>query len=171
MVDWISEQVSARQSLEVESNKGVINQISTVSRGAHPLSVVALAIALAALVIAIATFVTVNPMLRLVWAAISAVIFRNPLRCFYAERKEMGSNQYKIVSALEGHHKRIEYRARLARRQTLEAMDTQVAIVLHSSGKSRLDYGQQPGLGGAIAPLPHAGYGTGTRTIHSYFQV
>ena len=65
VADWISEQVSARQSLDVESNHGVINQISTVSQGAHPLSVVALAIALVALVIAIGTFIAVNPMLRL----------------------------------------------------------------------------------------------------------
>ena len=64
VADWISEQVSARQTIDDESGKRVINQISTVARGAHPFSVVALAIALIKLVVAIATLVTVNPMLR-----------------------------------------------------------------------------------------------------------
>ena len=65
VADWISDQVSACQTLDDASSKKVINQISTVARGAHPLSVVELAIALAALVIAIVTFVAVNLMLRL----------------------------------------------------------------------------------------------------------
>ena len=74
--DWISEQVTARQTIDDASSKGLLNQICTVARGAHPLSVVALAIALAALIIAIATFIIVNPMLRLLWAAIAAISFR-----------------------------------------------------------------------------------------------
>ena len=53
---------------------GVINQISIVARGAHSLSVMALAIALVALVVAIATFVTVIPILRLLWAAIADIL-------------------------------------------------------------------------------------------------
>ena len=78
---WISKQVSARQTFDDASNKGVINQKSTVARGAHPLSIVGLAITLAALVIAIATFVAVNPMLRLLWAAKAAILFRGRLQC------------------------------------------------------------------------------------------
>ena len=58
VADWISKQVSARQTIDDASSKGVINKISTVARGAHLLLVVALAIALAVFVIAIATFVT-----------------------------------------------------------------------------------------------------------------
>ena len=60
VADWTNKQVLARQSQSDESNKEVINQISTVSRGAYPLSIVALAIALVALAIAIATFVTLS---------------------------------------------------------------------------------------------------------------
>ena len=52
--------MSARQSLGDDANKEVINQIITVPRGSHPLSVVALAIALVALVVAITTFVLFN---------------------------------------------------------------------------------------------------------------
>ena len=65
LADWISKQVSAHQSsIGDVSGKNAINQMSTVARGSHPLSVVALAIAFVALVVAIASFVTVNPMLR-----------------------------------------------------------------------------------------------------------
>ena len=111
--------MSARQTIDDASGKGVINQISTVARGAHFLLVVALAIALVALVLAIATFVTVNPMLRFFWAAIAAILFRGPLRCSYIDCTEDVANQVKVVSALKGKHKRIEYRARLTRNQTL----------------------------------------------------
>ena len=97
----ISEQVSARQTIDDASGKKAINQISTVARGSHPLSVVALAIALVALVVAIATFVTVNPMLRFFWVAIAAILFRGPLRCSYIDRTDAG-NQVKVVSALKG---------------------------------------------------------------------
>ena len=65
VADWTSKQVSARQTLDDASSKGVFNQISTVARGAYPLSVLALAIALAAYFIAIAPLITVNPKLRL----------------------------------------------------------------------------------------------------------
>ena len=37
VADWISEQVSARQTIDDASGKEVINQISTVARGANPL--------------------------------------------------------------------------------------------------------------------------------------
>ena len=143
VADWISEQLSARQTIDDASGKGVINKISTVARDAHPLSVVALAIALVALVVAIATFVTVNPMLRFLWAAIAAILFHGPLRCSYIDRTEDAANQVKVVSALKGKHKRIEYRARLTRNQTLETLETQVTLVLHTTGKARLDYGLQ----------------------------
>ena len=103
----------------------------------------ALAIALAALVIAMATFLTVNPMLRLFWAAIAAILFRGPLRCAYTDRTENAAIQVKVVSALKGKHKRIEYRARLTRNQTLETLETQVTLVLHTTGKAHLDYGPQ----------------------------
>jgi hypothetical protein len=143
VTDWISEQVSARQTLDYETNKGVINQISTVSQGAHPLSVVALAIALVALIIAIATFVTVHPMIRLVWAATVALIKRGPLLCAYNKENDTSSNSVEVITALKGKHKRIEYRARLTRNNTLEPLETQVTLVLHTSGKARLDYGAQ----------------------------
>ena len=65
VADWISEKMYTRQTLDDASCKKVINQIITMARAAHRFSVVALAIALAEHVIAIANFVTVNPMLRL----------------------------------------------------------------------------------------------------------
>ena len=139
VADLISEQVSARQSLDVESNRRVVNQISTVSQSAHPLSVVALAIALVVLVIAIGTFVPMNPVLKLFWAALSAVLCRGPLRSAYSDHTGTKPNQVKVVSVLQTHHKRIEYRARLTRNQTLETLETQVTNVLHTSGKTRLD--------------------------------
>ena len=119
VTDWISEQVSARQTLDYESNKGVINQISTVSQGAHPLSVVALAIALVAVIIAIATFVSVHPMLRLVWEATMAVLKRSPLLCAFTKITESAQPELQVITALKGKHKRIEYRARLTRNNTL----------------------------------------------------
>lgn len=72
--------MSARQTLDDVSSKGVINSLSTEARGAHPLSVVALAIVLVSLVVAIATFITVNPMLKLLWSAVAAILFRDQLR-------------------------------------------------------------------------------------------
>ena len=143
VADWISEQVSARQTIDDTSGKGVINQISTVARGSHPISVVALGLALVALVVGLATFVTVNPMLRLFCAAIPAILFNGPLRCSYTDRIEDAANQVKIVNALKEKHKRIEYRARLTRNQTLETLETQVTLTLHATGKARLDYGPQ----------------------------
>ena len=89
--------MSARLTIDGASGKGVINQISTVARGAHPLSVVALAIALVALVVAIATFLTVNPMLRFFWATIAAILFRGPQRCSYIDRTEDAENQVKVL--------------------------------------------------------------------------
>ena len=71
------------------------------------------------------------------------MLCRGPLRCAYKDRTGAAPNQVKVVSALKGHHKRIEYRARLTRNQTLETLETQVALVLHTSGKARLDYGPQ----------------------------
>ena len=133
VADWISKQVSARQTLDDASSKGVIDQISTVSRGAHPLSVVALAIALVALVVAIATFVTVNPMLRLMWTVIAAILCSGPLCCVYKDSTKDAVNQVKVVSALQGKHKRIEYRARLTRNQTLKTLEAQVTLVLHTT--------------------------------------
>ena len=117
----------------------MINQISTVARGSHPLSVEALAIALVALVVAIATFLTVNSMLRFLWEAIAAILLRGPLRCYYIDRTEDAANQVKVVSALKGKHKSIEYRACLTRNQTLETLDTQVTFALHTTGKARVD--------------------------------
>ena len=93
--------MSARQTLDYASSKGVINQIITVARGDNPLSVVALAIALAALVFAIATFVNVNPMLRLLLATIAAILSCGPLRCLYIYRTEDVANQVKVLSALK----------------------------------------------------------------------
>ena len=81
----------------------MINQISTESRGAYPLLVVEHEIALVALVVAIATFVSVHPILRLFWAAIAAVLFCRQLRCAYTNRTDNAANQVG-VSALKGKH-------------------------------------------------------------------
>ena len=104
VANWTSVQVSARQSLSDKSNKGVINQISTMSQNAHPRTVVALAIALVALAVAIVSFVLVNPMLRLFWAAMTDVLFCGPLRCTYTDHIEDAANQVKLVSALIEKH-------------------------------------------------------------------
>ena len=82
-------------------------------------------------------------MLRLLWAAIAAILFRGPLRCSYTDRTEDAANQVKVVSALKGKHTRIEYRARLTRNQTLETLETQVTLVLHTSEKASIDNGPQ----------------------------
>ena len=94
--------MSARQTLVDASRKGVINKIGTVARDAHSLSVVDLAIALATLVIAIVTFIDFNPMLRLLWAAIAAILSRGPLCCSYTDLTEDTANEFKVVSALKG---------------------------------------------------------------------
>ena len=134
--------MSARQTIDDASGKEVIYQISTLAQGAHYILVVALALALA-LVVAKATFVTVNPMLKLFCAAIAAILFNRPLRCSYTDRIEDAANQVKIVNALKEKHKRIEYRARLTRKQTLDTLDTQATLVLHTTGKVRLVYGPE----------------------------
>ena len=72
-----------------------------MARNAHPLLVVALAIALVALVVYIATIVTFNPMLRLSWAAMADILFCRPLRCAYKHRTNIAANQVKVVSTLK----------------------------------------------------------------------
>ena len=86
-----------------------------MSLGAHSLSVVALTITQVAIVVAISTIVSVNPILRLFWAAMAAVLFRGPLLCVYIDCTNDAANQVKIVSALKEKHKRVEYCARLTR--------------------------------------------------------
>ena len=138
-----SERVSARQSLSDNFNKGVINKIITVSRGAYVLKIVALAIALVALVVAIATFVSVNPILRLFREAMAANLFNKLLRYTYTDRTEAAANQVKVVSAIKRKQKRVKYRFRLTRKQTLETLKTQITLILHSTGMASLDYGPQ----------------------------
>ena len=138
-----SEQVSARQLLNDKSNKTIINQISMVSQCAHPLTVVALAIVLVALFVTIASFVSVNPMLKLFWVTITAVLFLGSLRCNYTKYIDDAANQVEVVSALRGKHKHIEYRACLMQNQTLEMLETQVIIIIQNTGMARLDYGPQ----------------------------
>ena len=115
-----------------------MNQISTVAQGAHPLSVLAL----------IACYSNHNFRhcqfdAATVVAAIAAILSREPLLCFYTDRTAKAANQVKVVSALKGKHKRIEYRACLTRNQTLETLETKVTLVLQTTGKARLDYGPQ----------------------------
>ena len=143
VANWTIEQVSARQSLSNESNKQIINHISTVSQGLHSHSVVALIIALVALVVAIATVVSVKPKLRVFWATMAAFLLRGPLQCAYTDRTEDAANQVKVVSALKGKHTRVEYHACQTRNQTLETLETQVTLILHISGMARFDYGPQ----------------------------
>ena len=133
MVDWISKQVSARYTLDDASSKRVINQQSTVARSSHFRSVVALAIVLAALVIAITTFISVIPMLRLLWAAIVAIVHLEPLRCSYTDRTDDAANQVKVINALQVKHKRIEYRARLTWNYTLQTLWKQIILVLQNT--------------------------------------
>ena len=59
------------------------------------------------------------------------------------DRTEEVFNQVKVVSALKGQHKRVEYRARRTRNQALETLKTQVTLILHITGKARFDYGTQ----------------------------
>ena len=47
------------------------------------------------------------------------------------------------MSALKGKHKRVEYRARITRNQTLETLETQVTLILHTTGMARFDYNLQ----------------------------
>ena len=77
VAEWINEQILASQSLSDEINNEVINLIPTKSESFYLFSVVEQAIALVALVVAIATFVSVNPILRLFWSATAAKIFVN----------------------------------------------------------------------------------------------
>ena len=139
--NWTSEKVSARLSLSEESNKGVINQISTGSQGAYLLTVVALEIALVALALTIVSFVLVYPILRLFWAAMVAVLFNKPLRCTYTNHIEDAANRVRMVIALREKHKRIEYRACLTQYQTLKPLKRKVTLILHITGMARLGYG------------------------------
>ena len=143
VVNWTSEQVSARQLLHDKFNKTVINKISTVLQCAHPIRVVTLAIVLVALAVTLVLFVSLNPMLKLFMVTMAAVLFLGPLRCTYTDYIDDAANQVKVASALRGKHKRIEYRARLMRNQALETLETQVTLILQNTIMARLDYGQQ----------------------------
>ena len=82
-------------------------------------------------------------MLKLFWAAMTAVLFCGPLSCTYTDNIEDAANQVKVLSALNEKHKRIEYRPFLTRNQTLETLETQVTLILHTTGITSLDYGSQ----------------------------
>ena len=73
----------------------------------------------------------------------AAVLFRGLLRCTYTDHIEDAANQIKVVSALKGKHKCIEYRARLTGNQTHETLETEVTLIQHTTGMARLDYGPQ----------------------------
>ena len=135
--------MTALQSLSDNSYKEVINQISKVSRSAHHLTVMALAVASVALAVAITSFVSVNPMLILFWTLMETVFCRGQLRCIYTNHIEDAANQVKVVRGLKAKHKRIEYHAPLTRNQNLETLKTQVTLILHTTGMARLDYGPQ----------------------------
>ena len=141
--DWINEQVSARQTLDYESQKGILHSMNTVSQGAHPLSVVALGCALFALLLATLALLTVTPVLRLLWVAILALVKHTPLYCAFTYLAPRETERVPVISALKGGHKAIEFRACLAQSETLEALDLHVKIVLHTSGKASLEYGSQ----------------------------
>ena len=80
-------------------------------------------------------------MLSLLWAATAAVLFCGLLRCSYTDRTENVANQVTVVSALMGKQKCVNYRACLTRNHTLEPLETQVTIILHTTEMARLEYG------------------------------
>ena len=148
VTEWISEQVSARRPGGYESQTGIVGKINGVARGAHPMAVIALSCALVALTVSGLTLLTAHPVLKMIFATCSAALRRAPILCAYPAQPSTNNEKQtisglRVVSAWEGGHKRIEYRARLARANTLEPLDTRVEVILHTSGKARLDYGPQ----------------------------
>ena len=73
----------------------------------------------------------------------AAVLFCGPLSCTYTDYIEDAANQGKLVSALNEKHKRVEDRPHLTRNQTLETLETQVSLILHTTVITSLDYGPQ----------------------------
>ena len=73
----------------------------------------------------------------------AAVLICGPLSCTYTDYIEDAANQVKLVSALNEKHKRVEYRPHLTRNQTLETLETQVTLILHTTVITSLDYGPQ----------------------------
>ena len=59
------------------------------------------------------------------------------------DRTEDVANLIKVVSALKGKHKRVEYRFRLTLNQTFETLETQVTLIIHTTRIPRFDYGPQ----------------------------
>jgi hypothetical protein len=141
VADWISEQVSARQTLDYETQNGVIHSLNSVAKGAHPLSVVALACSIVALLIATFALLALTPIFRLIWTTAIAVLKHTPLYCVCSSTRVQESNN--VVSAHKGSHKKIIYRASLARAGTLESTDIPVALTLHTSGKAKIEHGPQ----------------------------
>ena len=143
VADWISEQVSPSKSLSDKFNNEVINQISTESRGFHRLSVVKLARALVVLVVAISTFVSVNPILRLFRAATAAKLLCKPQRYAYTDCTEAAADHVKVVSAIKRKQKREKYRASHTRNQTLETLETQITLIPQTTKMASRDYNPQ----------------------------
>ena len=136
VTDWISEQVSARQTLDYESQRVVVQRMNNVSHGAHPLSVVALACALVALLLATFAVLTVTPILRLIWATVVALFKKHPLYCAYSQLSRKDVAPMSIVTVIKGSHKRVEYMAFLANSNNLKARELRVIISLHTYRKS-----------------------------------
>ena len=135
--------MSARQTLEHESQKGVLQRLNTVSKGAHPLSVVALSCALVALLIATFALLAVTPALRLIWSAILAIVRRHPLYCTYSMLTQQDSTPISVINAIKGTHERTEYTATLAHPGDLRPVDIHISLILHTSGKARIEHGAQ----------------------------
>ena len=73
----------------------------------------------------------------------AAVLFRGPIRFAYTDHTEDCANQIKVVSPLRGEHKRIKYCAGLTRNQTLDTLEAQVTLILHTTLMARLEFGRQ----------------------------
>ena len=85
-----------------------------------------LAIALVALVVAIAKFVSVTLIIKLFWAANKADLLCKLLRYTCTDRIEDAAYKVKVVTALKRKHKSVEYRYCLTRNQILKTLKTLV---------------------------------------------
>ena len=146
--DWITDQLAARQAWDGSVQNGFTGSINYVSRGAHPFSIIALSFSLVSLLVASFGLLCQTTLWKVIIKSSCALVRRNPLLYAVGNRRTnitgTGTEANPgVVLALKGSHTRIEYYGQLVNHSRNSTVGTPITLILHSSGKAKLDYGPQ----------------------------
>ena len=112
------------------------------------MTIIALACALLSLAISVISIITRHSIWRLLLTVIKSACRCNSILCAFKtptnkSNANITGDDTKITFAWQARHTKIEYRARLVRPESSDALDSRVLLTLHTSGKAKIDYGLQ----------------------------